>query len=325
MGNFHCITSTCGEVRYKRYEKNGGIRYRYPGGDWVTVDGDDYEVSMSDDDGTCQHPDIKPNVGFEITFNKWNGGTFRDSLVGEFGSKFDGISFSGSVIRATFSGGNSGVFVHEKNYQFGEGIREVNNVRQGYRNRNGSNVDMNQSYNRDFYCQSREECNFTVFKNGEIIHQETRPECPEVEQSNNNGCRKSDRVEIVKVEKEAYLQRIEVRNQDIQAYGIGGLLIDASPLPGQCLNIYRTSVTAPPFLSNFVPTAAIFNPYEFVAQICSDPDCPPPEYEVICDCEGEECPDGTCAVICGSHVCCHNTAGQAVHQIPIENYRGDIS
>ncbi|MEM6613297.1 MAG: hypothetical protein AAF652_13775, partial [Cyanobacteria bacterium P01_C01_bin.72] len=122
-----------------------------------------------------------------------------------------------------------------------------------------------------------------------------------------------------------YLERIEIRDQDIQGHGIGGTLIDSSPLPTECLNIYKTFTAAPPFPNNTVPTAAIFNPYEFVAQICSDVGCPPPEYTVVCRC-GEECPAGTCAVFCGDHVCCHDpNTGNSVYQIPLGEYSGGDS
>ena len=51
MGYLHCVESDCAEVRYQIFEKAGGIRYRYSGQDWVTVDGDDYSIDHQLDFG----------------------------------------------------------------------------------------------------------------------------------------------------------------------------------------------------------------------------------------------------------------------------------
>ena len=83
-------------------------------------------------------------------------------------------------------------------------------------------------------------------------------------------------------------------------------------------------VTAPPFLQETVPLPGAVNPYVFIAQISSAPNCPPPEYTVICDCAMcESCPDGTCPVECNGHICCYDTTtGVAVKEIPIDEYCG---
>ena len=339
MGNFHCIQSECAEVRYQPYKKVDGIRYRYPGEDWVTVDGDDWTIQES---------------------SQLYGKHFLYAKTTFMGSEYRGIPACGDIIeirsRSTYFGRlisideiyrdpnsnfSTADIMVDFTYQKSTGQIIATSTRFSIFNLQ-KNTLQNSSVKAESDCVSysnaasldlhdikfinvsssrRGKCYFTIFKDGQVVYEESRVECPKVEQSNDK-CQLSDRYSVIRVEKDSYLQRVEVRNQDIRAIGIGGSLIDASPLSSECLNIYKTFVAAPPFPNNFVPTAAIFNPYEFVAQICSDPGCPPPKYNVVCRC-GQECPSGTCAVFCGNHVCCHDpSTGTAIEQIPIGEYSG---
>jgi len=182
-----------------------------------------------------------------------------------------------------------------------------------------SSSTRNYEYTDDYYHG----CKFTIYKEGEIIYQEIRDDCPEVEQTD---CRLSDIQRQITIEKEAYLQRVEIRNQNIDLIFVSPLevpLLDVSQLPNNCLNIYNTYTLAPPILSNFVPLPGAINPYQFIQQIASASGCPPPEYEVICDCDCQNCPDGTCAKECDDHICCYDTStGQAVLEIPLDQYCG---
>jgi hypothetical protein len=171
-------------------------------------------------------------------------------------------------------------------------------------------------------------CTLKIYKNQQIVYEETRDICPEVEEL---PCRLSDEIKEIKIEKAAYLERIEVRNQTINVgYAQSPLIevpfLEIDSLPENCLNIYKTYTLAPPFLNDYVPLPGIFNPYEYIAQICSSPDCPPPEYQVICDCDCIECPQGTCAVECEGQICCYDpTTGKAIAQIPIEEYCDEVN
>ena len=91
-------------------------------------------------------------------------------------------------------------------------------------------------------------------------------------------------------------------------------------MPKECLDIYITVTTVPTDLNDFIPTPGVINPYNFIAQICSVPGCPPPEYQVICNCDCESCPDGTCAVECDGQICCYDTDGIAIKSIAIDDY-----
>ena len=78
MGNFHCIPDGCAEVRYQPYEKSGGVRYRYPGEDWQTVDGDDYKI-IDQREGQC------PNTSYRLTYivEQRAGGSYEIGITVE--------------------------------------------------------------------------------------------------------------------------------------------------------------------------------------------------------------------------------------------------
>ena len=158
-------------------------------------------------------------------------------------------------------------------------------------------------------------CTLKIFKDNEAVFERTEDECPEVENLNNgenDGCEFSDRIEVVRFEKLPYLHRAEVVDY---AYDVRlglladsdnyGFLLTKKEIPDECLNIYKNNITSLiPSRFNFIANTPE-NGYQLVAQICSDPDCPPPEYEVICDCN-EECPSDTCAVECNGVICCYD-------------------
>lgn len=338
MGIFHCVPDGCAEVRYQPYQKTGGIRYRFPGEEWVKVDGDDYSVSQ--ETGQCPGKPYAFGFNVEIIDPQGNPAPFNDQFRDS----------EPCIINSNATGGYIGLvqsipYPHKVylSHPYPTGALRYFRANIDFIDRWGnpktayttppSNINgfkpgsvKNECVNfasLDDYGSSDNcgQCLFRIFKNGEITLEIKRDICPEVEQEE-IGCELSDRYEVIKIEKTPYLQRIEVRNQDIRGYGVGGTLIDTSPLPEESLNIYLTLTTAPPFPNDTVPTAAIFNPYQFVAQISSEPGCPPPEYNVVCRC-GEECPVGTCPVFCGDHVCCHDpNTGVSVYQIPLGEYSG---
>lgn len=379
MGNFHCIDSSCATVRYQTYSKAGNLRYRYPGQDWILIDGDDYSITegyfvneafevaldadliLRGDISLLGNPDNNTQAQYQV-FND-----FADSNVMEIRSQ---ISTFGSdrVLRAPdlqlinwelqkfsdqqFAGQETLIFALDWHYQ---GTFETANIPFTYRdifdNRTHINVkclerDLYNDYPPDvagligvdnlrnlrFITPTRtihpgdlqQQCQFLVFKDGEVIHQQIATDCPEVEFIDGvEACQLNPETQSIKIEKSAFLQRVEVRNQSIEVIYVSPLdlpLIYANQLPDECLNIYLTLTTAAPILSNFIPLPGVINPYAFQQQICSDVGCPPPQYEVICSC-GRSCPDNTCPCLCNDHVCCHDlNTGDVVDQIALADY-----
>ena len=162
------------------------------------------------------------------------------------------------------------------------------------------------------------QCFFSVYRGREIVHTEVRDNCPQVEQL---PCRLSDVINEIKIEKIPYLQRLEVVDFFYQNFGLN---VYQRKIPDECWNVYRNLTTVIPPASQGIPVPAnnLQGDYELILQICSAPGCPPPEYNVICDCDCEKCPDGTYPVECGNHVCCYDTStGKAIKEIEIEKFR----
>jgi|GEM_PF-5275268 len=337
MGNFHCIPDGCARVVYQKYQL-GGIRYRYPGQNWIYVDGDDYQIEIEQETGD----DIAYGVSGYMTLyanGQWYYENQRVATISPRNYKIlnldnpirfelvpelyqhapqayvDFIDDEGNITSAILSG-----YVNNSGW-IEDTLASVVVQKLVYTQKSGNNYDV-EAYQYGVDPEFSQSCNFKVFKEEETVHEETREDCPEVEIL--DGCQLSDIHEEIIIDKLSYLERIEIRNQSINTVYVSPVeapFLDTQSLPDECLNIYKTITGAPPFLSDYVLLPGAINPYQFIAQICSPTGCPAPEYEVICDCECQSCPDGSCAVECDGQICCYDTTtGQAVTTIPIENY-----
>ena len=341
MGKHHCILSGCAEVRYQPYEYIGGVRYRYPGQDWVTVDGDDFEL---DDNrlGQCEET-------YYVIEYKYNVlGIFATAPSSQYYVRQKGVGIAVIIdpISEEIDTADSG-----QTYTYPDGStktvnRRIAAVKYKVRYPDGSIYEGVQALDNGFGASAAPgtittkisrldgkpddcgDCTFTIFKEGVVVRQQTRDDCPEVEileSDEGSNCQLSDRTKIVKIDKFPLIERIDVVDH---AYQNIGRSVQKAPIPDNCLNIYKP--TTPTITPIFDDRPNLSNSsidqdfsYGFVEQICSSEGCPPPQYEVICSCEGEECPPDTCPVECGSTVCCYDTNnGQAVDEIPLENYKG---
>lgn len=341
MGNFHCIPSTCATVVYREYLPPA-VRYRYGNDDWTVIEGGDnftidrppgqcdtnYEVKGRTARnglsycGVSWQTDPTPVIDWRIiTTGKVIGlKTIAQAPRKKFGIRANGRCNTSNVVGTTkqlfaylqwenqTSPSQGGIIYFDESFK---GLFDAKQliIIDSIRRLDGG----------DDNCAN---CEFTVTKQGQVVHSESRSECPQAEIL---PCRLSDQFKEIKIEKEAYLQRIEIRNQSIETIYLPPSdipLIDTNQLDNECLNIYNTYVLAPPSLSNFVPIPGVINPYQFIAQICSASGCPPPQYDVICDCDCQSCPDNTCPVECDDHICCYDATGKAVLAIPRNEYCG---
>ena len=316
MGNFHCIPSSCAKVVYRKYLPPV-VRWRYPDEDWNEIEGDDYKINSSD--GQCY-------TKYDIAGTYYNGNS-------TIGSCEKALNFTG-----TFDGKflNLVVYYHQ---QIGRNVfgveHELENQiieRTPLIAQSGILIALSscQTFNRterwglinpfpevtsitrvDNLPDNCGECTFQVFKNNQLVFERiTNAEigCPEVEKLD---CRLSDVYKEIKVDKLPWVEGIEVIN-------FARDFIFKREIPNHCLNIYSTNI-----YQSILPINDIYPDYIFKGQICSVPLCPPPEYQVICDCNCIECPDGTCAVQCEEHICCYDTnTGKAVKQIAMTDYCG---
>ncbi len=319
MGNWHCIPSNCATVHYCEYEPPK-IRWQYPNEPWQEINGaDDYSTQVATPNftgGQCFDRYV-----IKVTGDRYYYGNFVQSYTA-FNSEVGGpikdikVVYYGWCLLQIVSTDSNG-----NDYTFYQPIGSPGNSFVIT-----SIVITKVNGQIDNCGDLPSSCTFTITKNGQTVHTETRAVCPEVQKI---PCKLSGVRHSIKIKKIPYLERVEVRDQSINTVYLPPAntpLIDVSPLPTECLNVYVTYILAPPILSNFVPLPGAFNLYQLIAQICSAPDCPPPEYQVICDCNScESCPDGTCALECDGQICCYGSDGVSVKQIATSNYCGGQS
>jgi len=359
MGNWHCISSSCATVHYREYQ-GAKIRWRYGSEPWREINGDDYTFTdypqfpqtapkayriwakgkvltrVPPPPDTVPPQPIRYSSGQEIlcTVNTWFQSPIWSvkPVVNSAGSWLwevthtpvvGGNQFQGNCVKQTIS--------------FNVGTPRSNGGLEGVEANTNVNapavasfydwylVEDTQVVLRNCVNQQNFTCTFKVFKNGQIVYQETRNVCPEVQKI---PCQLSAVNKQIEIKKLPYLERVEIRDQSINTVFVSPIqapLLDTKPLPQNCYNVYKTDILAPPLLSNFVPLPGVVNPYEYITQICSAVGCPPPEYQVICDCQCQTCPSDTCPIECGNYICCYNDYGVSVAQIPLVDYCGGNS
>ena len=326
MGIFNCIPNGCGRVVWREYLPRV-VRWKYPGEDWQEIEGDRYEIDRMPAQ-CCGTWDItiKYSVPGCNGLKTYSGTTVRRIPYGTYRRieyrtdnprtrtliqiiYYDCNQKIEKPVYVWSSTGKSSVI---PNCGDPEAIHDMP----------GSTYEITKVVRADGDDIGCTQCFFTVYKGRDIVHTEVQEDCPQVEQL---PCRLSDVINEIKIEKIPYLQRLEVVDFAYQNFGLN---VFRREIPNECLNVYRnlTTVLAPLPGGIPVPANNVQDHYELVTQICSAPGCPPPEYNVICDCDCEKCPTNTCAVECGNHVCCYDSlTGKAVKEIEIERYcRDDI-
>ena len=292
MGNFHCIPDTCARVVYHEYLPPV-VRWRYQGEDWNKIEGDDYQLN---------------------------------NLIGQCPIRYD-VEYIAYYETQPFQRIVRGVFGKINMFYLLNGNLYVN---QGLSHNPDANhprildgpgpwndfeiLSIKRQDNKPDDCG---DCTLTITKNGQIVHEETRDVCPEVEKL---PCRLSDETKEIKINKKPWIEGIEVIDfaRGVNILGRGFPVSFNAEIPKHCLNIYNTNVSG-----SIVPIPNFYLEFDHIAQICSVPNCLPPEYEVICDCDCRECPPNTCAVACDGHVCCYDTStGISVESIPSSEYCG---
>jgi hypothetical protein len=348
MGNWHCIPSSCAEVVYREYEPPK-IRWRYGNEPWQEIIADNY--STNQELGQCNVSYIVKGrlatngLGYcgaswqidPTPINSWTINTngrvlglkrqqhnlqnkYQTLPNGACGSQIIGttwqwFSYLAWVGQTNISSGGL-IYFDEKwigNFDSQPTGKEV--------------VKIDSIKRADGLADNCGNYIFKVFKNGQTVYTEARTTAPEVEKI---PCKLSDVRHSIEIKKLPYLERVEVIPwaYDVR-YGLifdsdnYGFLLAKKAIPDQCLNIYNNSTTSLiPSNFNFI-TNTPENGFNLIAQICSAPGCPPPEYQVICDCNNcQSCPDNTCPIDCDDHICCYNDYGISVQSIPKANYCG---
>lgn len=317
----HCLKITPNK-------NNSGIRYRYSGEDWKTVEGDDYEI-QDDIKGQCLG-NYQYLLVFDVLENHrdfLNPGQYQEVDASWFiwlkpyriiASPSNPIHFKGLDEK---TGGYTHICTLEKDVN-GTIIEKCTtastNSFLSYVFNSHKNIDIRKyDYifpNTKYLSQTEDNCGtctLSIYKDEEIVYQETRNVCPEVERINNT-CSSDN--PIYKQVRTAPLGFIATSRREVNNRGesIGAI-------PDECRNIYNVGVTVS--LSNIqTPVKDTGLNYQLVGQYCSSVGCEPPTVKEEGKC-CESCPNGTCPVTCNDHVCCYDqTTGNAVLEIPLENY-----
>jgi len=333
MGSFYCIPSGCAQIFYREY-RSGRLEYQYPNEPKQVIKGNNLTYTTQTTPppyygGGCnkiyavQYQLAVISNGVFIGWTSVFNGAFlvgNDGPVSDVRLFIQGVDygiyehywFRFAGIPPEFPGNRTRPYSVVAKNKFGQDKAFLNITASsgfkllGFIPSDGSSNEG---------CNPPGTCTFKVFQAGTQIFSRTDTVCPTVEQFPPTLDEKSKSVIVSKF---PYLERVEVVDYGYEQFGLN---LFRSDIPDNCLNIYVNGVTAfipPPVL----PVPYVAGNYNFITQICSDDGSPPPEYEVICDCECKSCPPNTCAVFCEDVVCCYDENGTAVETIPINEYCG---
>ncbi len=319
MGRFHCILDSCAEVWYKEYLE-GYLSYQYPNEPAQRIYGGNLTYKTEPVKGSCPSR-------YEILF-EWDS-NINDSNPPQRAWHLMHYSLRGAVniTGIYYTSGQTGFPSVEgvarggRWYYLGTAHDQLGNEviltpasivnqlpGQGgiYTVARGKFLDIRPYQNQADGCL----CSFEIYRDGETIFSRTDEACPVV---NVVPCHLSDEWKKVNIDKEPYWQKIQVVDNNSWSEIISELkeFINGE-IPPECIEVWKTPVLD----LDVLPGNTRAEKYTFIGQYCSATGCPPPEYKVICheDCKG--CPEGTCEVDCGDHLCCYDEQGIAVESIP---------
>ena len=268
----YCQQDNCARVMYQEYLP-AVVRWRYPGEAWQKIKGDDLTYSIEQESGKSYdgYPCLS-TVNWRADPNPYTPATGVLEGTLEFPVENDEYV----LIKQDKLPGNS----------------QCPNIAQRIFITNFERVLLDYAATCHTVTKASELivcdnlCTFTVFKNNEIVYQETRNVCPEVEKL---SAELNQTIKQIEVKKQSDLETIEINQNSI---------------PNNCWNIYLKSG----------------NSSQFVSQICSTGNLPP-VYQVICGCDAQEsCPPNTCPIQCGNKVCCYGADGVSVKSIDLSSY-----
>ena len=337
------------------------IAYKYPNEDWIEIDADDFTLEKKYIGDSIEFP--RYFITCEATVNGRFPATESRPLIFADGQTVKGktrASFSG-VDLSSVSGNYDSSFVEANfnyvagsSYSAGEKVEDTNCF---YRNISWSVSCDEEEFNQPFYnrkstssslgvtnlrnfgleldtsypsrkCYSTvDKCTFKATKCGEIVYEETREVCPEVNKyiCGLDGNSKEEievelnNFEVLFIAKgvvniSEVFSILNILNSTLNMLPFDNFVLDYLKLElggnlEECLIIFICSPNSLPTSSQIID----FSTIKIIKQICSDCNCPPPYFEVVCD--TKECPPNTCAVDCGDHICCYNSEGISIKSI----------
>lgn len=328
------------------------IRYKYLGEDWVEIEGDDYTLEGQNIGDTIEIPFYF--VEFEATVNGRFPFTASQPVIFNDGETIN-CRTSGSypdidISNITVGIKSSSYYVINVNFIQNSSFNNTGRVQNTdcfYRNidirgnvnepennqllsaRLSDNVRVGGANLRNFrlvedtskpslICKSTaNECTFKIYKCGQLVYEETREDCPEVEKDN---C-------ILDYSSQ---ETIDLTIDPFNTLFVASGVIDISDVLN-IFNIINSALNGLPFSNSFTDylrnqldgnndeCVIIFTFFglstiNIERQFCSSCNCPPPQITV--DCDFNQCPDNTyCEIDCGSYICCYDQQGYVLDTI----------
>jgi len=327
---FNCTSNTCARVVYQKYEPPG-IRYRYPGEEWVEVDGDDWRIEEA--------LTGRGKLIFEILQVNWRK---RNNTAPREVTSTQETTLEIPILRVseiylpvlTYLDSSNTYDVENYSLSGRLGVLRTDsrNPTPDWGNTHTPRIQGNYGYvvgtdrNHRLEIEESRTCKLIILKKSVEVLEIIGDECPEVELI--EDCELSDEYEEIRTNKIARWQTLKVVD-NVSDLFLTELLenIFFGDIPPNCRDVWLAPILDLDF-SSLIGDDEQFRfrdeLYQYVGQICSADGCPPPEFTIYCDCECESCPDGTCAVICDDHVCCNDPdTGVNITSIPLDNYCGE--
>ena len=309
----HCLEITPNKT-------TGGVRYRYPGQDWILVEGGDsftrglslscevhtLNIYVQDNytshngrehicdrmtDGrprkTLFYPESHPLLNFEVRVKQW---VTLDLGILQF-KIFNSTYPNGSSWQRVYSGYCSRI--KPSDFTSGKITFEAFN---------NNNPDQN--------CSSHV---LNIFKGEKLLEQVKSDVFLEAEIVEGT-CTKDKPTQVAVTT--APLGFIAILPREVNNGGI-----TTGEIPSECVNVYTAAPTIS--LGSLQTIDNTGTNYTFIGQYCSSPDCDLPTVERSGDKCGRACHPDTCPVLCGDSVCCYyQETGIAVTEIPLSEYIG---
>ena len=320
------------------------VRYRYPGEDWQEIEGDAYELNQDfppeegnvfnwhwlEFDATVKgrYPPIstipaKLNDGDEIVVRVtgsfsgnlkvqgYDSSSTNWAVIFDYTVKSQNTCYKAQTARTLFYGGKS--VRTTASTATNPGVVNIRNPR----------LVVDEARASITCPVVNNDCQFVVSLCGDIVHEEIRDVCPEVELL-------SCELDFTKTTIEQItLNPFDLLYVTVGSGGIVGtaleLLLEAitvalynfplgNSLFQELAQLLDSLITGNPDNCVLITVLRNLSYPEHIRQFCSSCNCSPPEVEV--NCFDKDCPPDTCQIDCGDHYCCYNSEGIAVLSLP---------
>lgn len=161
-------------------------------------------------------------------------------------------------------------------------------------------------------------CNFKIYKCGQLLYEEQRENCPQVEIDNCILDYQNQEIIDINLAPFEFLYVANGITNILDIFNLFNLInstLNVIPLPNSFNNYLQNLLGGNEeeciIIFTYIPGSSI----NIIKQICSSCNCPSPQYTVECD-PTEQCPDNTeCEIECDDYICCYDKKGYILKTI----------